>query len=121
MQPTVRQEVQPQFEQVIAANFGEQAALEAQQPAPAEFQVPEAQTPPAQMSEGLAAAISLAMLLNRNNPELAGKILGLGVQSEMIINHGAAFARQQEMEHEARAHIAKQKDNKEKQPFASAE
>jgi len=120
MQPTVRQEIQPQFEQMIGAEFGQQAAIEAQQAAPVEAQI-HAEQAPAQMSEAMAAAISLSMLLQRNNPELASKILGMGIQSEMIINHGAAFARQQEMEHEARAHAAKQQDEEKRPAFASPE
>lgn len=122
MQPTVQHEIQPRFEQMIGENFGAQAALEAAQPAPTEasFQIPEAQAP-AQLSEGLAAAFALSMQIRRSNPELAKQILGLGAKSEVVVNHAAAFARQQEMEHQARAYAAQQNDKEKHPAYASAE
>jgi|GEM_PF-2316089 len=121
MQPTVRQEVQPQFEHMIGANFGEQAAIEAQHVAPVEAQIHAQEQVPSQISEGLMAAFALSMQLRSANQELANQILGMGVKSEVVNNAAVAFARQQEMDHQAREYTAKQNKTAEKRAFASAE
>ncbi len=120
MQPTIERPVQPQFEDMIAHNFGEQAALEAQHAAPVEAQIHAQEQVPTQISEGLMAAFALSMQLRSANPELANQILGMGVKSEVVNNAAVAFARQQELETQARHHIAQQEDKK-RPAFASAE